>query len=292
MRPASLVPTVVVLALAAGCSINEQKEIAIGEQSHLQFEQQYGGRYTDSQVQTYVNEVGLRVARLAGRPNLRWQFTVLNSREINAFAVPGGYIYITRGLLYRLENEAMLAGVLGHESAHIALRHSVKQIERAQTTRGLTSVVGVAGSVFGYGWAGDVTDVVANLSLMKYGRDQEKQADLSGLKYMTAVGYNPQGMVQTMSVLQRVAKEGGGAPEFLSTHPNPGNRLQYLRQTIEKRYVAAADSGKVGEDEFRQNVLSRATGPLPPVPAPADASASSAYCHERAARGVAVARGD
>src|SRR5512133_2430178 len=98
MRMASLVPTVVLLTLAAGCSINEQKEISMGEQSHLQFEQQNGGRYPDSELQTYVNEVGLRVARPAGRPNLRWQFTVLNSNQINAFAVPGGYIYITKGL--------------------------------------------------------------------------------------------------------------------------------------------------------------------------------------------------
>jgi predicted Zn-dependent protease len=290
MRLARVLPTVVVLALAAGCSINEQKEIAIGEQSHLQFEQQFGGPYADSQVQAYVNEVGLRVAQPAGRPNLHWQFTVLNSKEINAFAVPGGYIYITKGLLFRLQNEAMLAGVLGHESGHIALRHSVKQIEHGQMTQGVSTAVGIVGGLFGFGWAGDVTSVVGSLSLMKYGRDQEKEADLSGLKYMTAVGYNPQGMVQTMTVLQQAAKEGGSPPEFLSTHPNPGNRLQYLTDTIKKRYVAAADSGKIGEEEFRQNVLSRAAGVLP-LPSFADATAWCAYCHEEHARGVTVASG-
>src|SRR5215204_4081599 len=218
-----IVLAIVVLLLAGGCSINEQQEIAIGQQSHLRFEQESGGRYPDSQVQTYVSNVGLSVARYAGRSNLPWQFAVLNSKQVNAFAVPGGYIYITQGLLFRLENEAMLAGVLGHEAAHIAHRHSVQQMQRAQTAQGLSTVVGVVGSVFGYGWAGDVTGAVASISLMKYGRDQEKQSDLSGLRYMTQAAYDPRGMVQTMSVLQQ-ATGGKGGVEFLSSHPNPGNR--------------------------------------------------------------------
>ena len=260
MRCARLVPTVLLLVfLAGGCAIDEKKELAMGAQSHGQFEKEYGGPYPDSQVQAYVNQVGLAVARPAGRPQLPWQFTVLNSDKVNAFAVPGGYIYITKGLLFRMENEAMLAGVLGHEAAHIAHRHSVQQIQRAQTTQGLSTVVGVVSSVFGYGWVGNVTDVASSLSLVSYGRGQEKQADISGLKYMVAVGYDPQGMVQMMSVLQKSAGKGG-SPEFLSTHPNPGNRLEYLRAEIKKKYVAAADSGKVGVEEFRQNVLSHRIG--------------------------------
>src|SRR4030095_5667387 len=99
----------------------------------------------------YVNQVGLSVARYAGRPQLDWRFAVVNSSQVNAFAVPGGYIYITQGLLFRMSNEAQLAGVLGHESGHIARRHTVKQIGRQKTTQGLSSVVGVVGGVFGYG---------------------------------------------------------------------------------------------------------------------------------------------
>jgi len=268
MRPARFphFTCFVLLVLVTGCTINEQKEIQIGQETHGQFEKEFGGKYPDPQLQTYVSNVGMNVARYAGRSNLPWQFAVLNSKQVNAFAVPGGYIYITQGLLFRLENEAMLAGVLGHEAAHIAHRHSVQQMQRAQTAQGLSTVVGVVGSVFGYGWAGDVTGAVASISLMKYGRDQEKQSDLSGLKYMTQAAYDPRGMVQTMTVLQQAAGKGG-APEFLSSHPNPGNRLTYLKETIQKKYAPAAQGGKIGEEEFRLNVLSRKVAALEPLPA-------------------------
>jgi predicted Zn-dependent protease len=278
---------VLLVFVAAGCSINEQKEIEMGRQSHLKFEQEFGGKYPDSQLQAYVSQVGMTVAKPAGRPNLDWQFAVLNGKEVNAFAVPGGYIYVTQGLLFRLENEAMLAGVLGHESAHIAHRHSVQQIGRGQTTQGLSTAVGIVGGLFGFGWAGDVTSVVGSLSLMSYGRGQEKEADISGLKYMVDVGYDPNGMVQTMTVLQQASGKGGGAPEFLSTHPNPGNRLEYLKAEINKKYAAAAGGGKVGRDEFTRNVLARRIGALPPLPE--NAATWCAHCREEAETGKRLA---
>jgi predicted Zn-dependent protease len=257
MTRISVIPVLLLAFVATGCAISEEKEIEIGRQSHAQFERQFGGRYPDEQIQQYTSRVGMEMARYAGRPKLPWQFAVLNSTQVNAFAVPGGWIYITQGLLFRMENEAMLAGVLGHEVAHIAHRHSVKQIQQAQTAQGLSFVAGIAGAIFGVGGLGDVTNIVASLSLMKYGRGQEKESDMSGLKYMTASGYNPQGMVQLMAVLQKSG--GGGAPEFLSTHPNPGNRLEYLTGTIKKRYVQAAQTGRLGEEEFRRVVLARST---------------------------------
>jgi len=247
-----------VVVLLTGCAISEEKEIEIGRESHLQFEQESGGRYPDAQVQSYVNGVGMNVARYAGRPNLPWQFTVLNSKQVNAFAVPGGYIYITQGLLFQMENEAMLAGVLGHESAHIAHRHSVRQIQKSQQAQGLSTVVGIVGGLFGYGWAGDVTNVAASLTLLSYSRGQEKESDVSGLKYMVQASYNPEGMVQTMAVLQKASGGGkGGGTEFLSSHPNPGNRLEYLTDIIKKKYASYAQTGKVGAEEFQRNVLSR-----------------------------------
>src|SRR5688572_394992 len=252
-----VIPVLLVLFVSAGCAISEEKEIQIGRESHGQFERQFGGKYPDTQLQQYVQGVGMEMARYAGRPRLPWSFAVLNSKQVNAFAVPGGWVYITQGLLFRMENEAMLAGVLGHEVAHVAHRHSVKQIQKAQTAQGLSFVAGLAGAFFGVGGVGDVTNIVASLTLMKYGRDQERESDMSGLKYMTASGYNPQGMVQLMNVLQKTG--GGGAPEFLSTHPNPGNRLEYLSSTIKKRYARAASTGRLGEEEFRRNVLSRRT---------------------------------
>jgi len=217
--------------------------------------------YPDSQIQQYVNTVGTSVARYAGRPNLEWRFSVVNSKQINAFAVPGGYIYITQGLLFRMTNEAQLAGVLGHESGHIAQRHTVKQIGRTQTTQGLSSVVGIVGGFFGFGWAGDVTGAVGALSNMSYSREQEYEADTEGLKYMTQAGYNPKGIVQLMEILKS-SGGGKGAPEFLSTHPNPGNRVEYLTEAIQKEYFEAARSGELGEANFQRNVLSRQPRPV------------------------------
>ncbi|MGB7157024.1 MAG: M48 family metallopeptidase [Tepidisphaeraceae bacterium] len=262
--------TLILLAVVlGGCAMSGEKEIQLGMESHPKFEQEFGGRYPDSQIQAYVNGVGMNVARYAGRPNLPWQFAVLNSEQINAFAVPGGFCYITQGLLFEMKNESMLAGVLGHEAAHIAHRHSVQQIQRAQQAQGLSMTVGIVGGLFGYGWAGDVTNVVASLTLLTYSRGQEKEADLSGLKYMVQASYNPQGMVQTMTVLQQASGGGkGGSPEFLSSHPNPGNRLEYLAEIIQKKYAAYAQTGKVGEEEFRQNVLARRVAKVAQLPPP------------------------
>jgi predicted Zn-dependent protease len=239
---------------AGGCAVSEKEELDIGRKSHAQFEKQSGGAYPDQQLQTYVNQVGMSVARYAGRPTLDWQFLVVNSDQINAFAVPGGYIYITQGLLFRLQNESQLAGVLAHESTHIAHRHSVKQIESARAGQGLTIVADVVGAVVGMP-IGSATSLVTNLSLMKYGRDQEKDADITGMQFMTQAGYNPQGMVQTMEILEK-ASGGKGSPEFLSTHPNPGNRVEYLTEEV-KKYPDAAAHGNVGVESFQQNVLSR-----------------------------------
>ena len=240
-----------------GCAISVEEEIAIGREAAPQFEAEFGGLYPDRQIQSYVNEVGTQLARHAGRPQLPWQFRVLNSDQVNAFALPGGFIYITQGLLFRMRNEAMLSGVLGHEVAHVAHRHSVRQIQRAQTAQGLSALAGFAGALFGYGGVGDVASIVATVSLMSYSRDQEKESDLSALKYMTQLGYNPEGMVQMMRVLQEASGGGGGPPEFLSSHPNPGNRLEYLTDAIEDRYEQAADTGDFHEDRFRRIVGGR-----------------------------------
>jgi predicted Zn-dependent protease len=247
------VAIVLFLTAGFGCALSEEQEIKIGRESHKQFEAEFGGKSSDPEVQGYISAIGMDMARHAGRPNLDWQFAVLKSDEINAFAVPGGYVYITQGLLYRMSNEAQVAGVLGHEAGHIAHRHSVQQIQRAQGAQAVATGAGVIGEIFGVGGVGDVAGIVASLSLMKYGRDQEKEADMSGLKYMTAAGYNPEGMVQTMEVLQ-AAMDGNEPAEFLSTHPNPGNRIEYLTETINEEYSAAAKSGRLGEDSFNKVV--------------------------------------
>ncbi len=271
-----LVVFIAAICLAGGCAISEKQEMQIGLEAHPQFEQEFGGIYGDADVRQYVSAVGMEMARHAGRPNLNWEFNVLNSPQINAFAVPGGYCYITQGLLFRLTNEAQLAGVLGHEAAHIEHRHSVRQIQRSQAAGGVTAVVGIVASVFGYGAVGDVANVVGQLTLLKYGRDQETEADLSGLDYMTRAGYDPRGMVQTMQVLQSAAG-AGGSPEWMSSHPNPGNRIEYLNETIARKYASLAGQGNLGEAEFRRHVLSRRLTRLPEIEA-IDLSNAPVWC--------------
>ena len=255
-RPLLVVLLAILALFLTGCTVSEQEEISMGQKLHPQFEKESGGLYPDSQVQQYVNTVGMSVARYAGRPNLDWRFSVVNSDQINAFAVPGGYIYITQGLLFRMTNEAQLAGVLGHESGHIAKRHTVKQIGRTKTTQGLSAVAGVVGGLFGFGFAGDITSAVGALSNMSYSREQEHEADTEGLRYMTRAGYNPQGMVELMKILQS-SSGSKGPPEFLSTHPNPGNRVEYLGEEIQKKYFDAAQSGELGEENFQRNIAMR-----------------------------------
>jgi predicted Zn-dependent protease len=233
--------------------MTEKQEIRLGRESHVQIEREFGGVYPDPQIQQYVNSIGMEMARYAGRPNMDWQFRVLNSDQVNAFAVPGGYIYLTRGLLFRMRNEAQLAGVLAHEAGHIAHRDSVQQIQQAQ---GLNLLAGLAG-LFGGERAGDITQFVSAFLQLKYSRDQEQRADMAGLSYMTRAGYNPHGLVQLMQILQQAQGARGGPPEFFSTHPDPGNRIEYLNDTIRSKYPAAAASGVFDGTAFRQQVLSR-----------------------------------
>jgi predicted Zn-dependent protease len=237
-----------------GCAISEEKEIAMGRDAAPQFEREFGGLYPEPAVQNYVQEVGMELAANTRRPHLPWQFRVLNSQEVNAFALPGGFIYITRGLLDNLENEAQLASVLGHEVAHVAHRHSVQQIQRAQFAQGGALLAGI----FVGGVAGDASNLVASLALMRYGRGQEREADLSGLNYLVREGYEPRAMIQTMEILEASSGgRGGGGLDFLSTHPSPGNRQEYLAEQIDKRYDAVATGGVTNEDRFEQIVRRR-----------------------------------
>jgi len=158
-------------------------------------------------------------------------------------------------LLKRLHSEAQLAGILGHESAHIAHRDTVQQIERTQGANVLSTAAGVAGSLAGFGAAGSLAGAASQLALLSYDRNQEKQADLTGLQYMVEAGYDPAGMLQAMQIIKG-ASTGGRAPAFLSTHPDPGDRLQYLKNAVDAHYSAAGKTGKDGVEDFQAHVLS------------------------------------
>jgi predicted Zn-dependent protease len=203
--------------------VSESQEIELGKQSAEEVRQTMP-RYPDEKVQAYVSGVGMRMAKASERPNLPWSFTVVDDAAVNAFALPGGPIFITRGILTHMNSEAELASVLGHEIGHVTARHSVQQLSKAQLAQ-----VGLGiGSVISPELAGLSQAAGAGLQLLflKYGRDAESQSDQLGFKYMLKEGWDPHEMPKMFATLQRVSASAGGdkLPGYLSTHPDPGDR--------------------------------------------------------------------
>lgn len=229
---------------AASCAVNpvtgkrefmlvsEEQEIAMGREYDPQISSMYGV-YDDPQLFKYVNDLGQKMAKISHRPNLKYEIKVMDSPVINAFAVPGGYVYITRGILAYLNNEAELAGVIGHEIGHITARHSAAQMSKAQLAQigiGVTSMIsedlaqyaGLAGQAVG-------------LLFLKFGRDDERESDKLGVQYSTTIGYDAHEMANFFKVLDKInMKSGHSLPDFLSTHPNPADRVTDVGKLADK----------------------------------------------------------
>ncbi|MCA9738937.1 MAG: M48 family metallopeptidase [Gemmatimonadota bacterium] len=228
----------VVSALLAGCAVNpatgerelsfvsEAQEIQMGREADAQIVASLG-LYPDSAVQRYVRGLGLRMAQESERPNLPWTFRVVDDPVVNAFALPGGFVYITRGIMTHLTSEAELMGVLGHEIGHVTAKHSVNQISRQQLyTLGLGVGMVFSETVRQFG---DVAMQSLQLLFLKYGRDDERQADELGFRYMTGEGYDPREMSRVFDMLGQISAQGGQRiPEWLSTHPDPGRRAETI----------------------------------------------------------------
>jgi predicted Zn-dependent protease len=236
--------------------MSEAQEIGIGRESDPQIKAEMG-IYNDPELQKYVSDIGMRLARLSERPNLPWQFTVVDQPAVNAFAVPGGFIYLTRGILPFLADEAELAGVLGHEIGHVTARHSAQQYTRALGGQLLLTGVGVfvpAARPFG-----QISETALGLLFLKHGRDDELQSDQLGAKYEIAGGWDPEGvpgMLSTLGRLNEAAGERKGIPNFLSTHPEPLARVKEIQPTIQQ--LKAAQPGKLVTD--RDALLRRIDG--------------------------------
>lgn len=211
-------------------SLTEEQEIALGLQSAPTMIQEYGGLFPDQDVQDAIDELGFSLVENSFARNTPWRFEfhVLNDDStINAFALPGGQIFITSGLLRRLESEGQVAGVLGHEIGHVLARHSAQRLAKSNLSNGLLDAVIVATEGAGAGTA----QVIAQLVNMSYGREDELESDLLGVCIMDAAGYDPSALIGVMRILAE-AGGGGGQPEFFSTHPNPENRVQVIENTI------------------------------------------------------------
>lgn len=232
--------------------VSTEQEIQLGKQGAAEVEQSIG-KYPDAKVQQYVEGVGMRIAKASERPNLPWSFVVLDDPSVNAFALPGGPIFITRGILTYMNSEAELAAVLGHEAGHITARHSVEQISKAQLAQVGLGVGMILSPELRE--IGQLAGVGLQLMFLKFGRDDERQADDIGFRYMVGQGYDPRRMADLFVMLERSSKkEGGGGrlPEWLSTHPDPGNREKAALERARK--VANPDGLKVERDAFLAHV--------------------------------------
>ena len=203
--------------------MSEEQEIAMGKEADPQIIAQFG-LYEDSSLQRFIREKGKQMAAISHRPNLDYQFRILNSDVVNAFAVPGGYVYFTRGIMAYFNNEAEFAGVLGHEIGHVAARHSVQQ-QRNQLLGQLGIIAGIIINPDLAQFA-DAASQGLGLLLLKYGRDAERQSDELGVEYSSKIGYDAHQMAHFFTTLQRQGEASGAAelPTFLSTHPDPGER--------------------------------------------------------------------
>ncbi len=243
------------------------QEIQMGAEAAPQFTAEFGGQVGSQVANRYVDGIGRRLLGGIedGVPDLEWEFTLLDSDVINAFALPGGKVFMSRGLAEKLDTEAQLAGVLGHEIGHVTARHGNQRISKQlgmNIALGALAIgVGVAdedSAVRKYGqYAVPAIAVGGNVVMLKYGRDEESEADMLGVRYMTRAGYNPIGQVQVMEVLA-AASAGPRQIEWLSTHPAPETRIKRLHEIIRDDYGFTQNSPDYREypNRYRNQFLS------------------------------------
>ena len=234
--------------------MSEAQEIELGKQMDGEVRREMG-LYNDPELQRYVEGVAMRLARASERPNLPWHFAVVDEPAINAFALPGGYIYLTRGILPFLQNEAELAGVLGHEIGHVTARHSAQQYTKA-TTAGL-GVTLLSIFVPEARPLQNLTETALGVLFLKYGRDDELQADRLGVKYTAATGWNPAGVAGMLRTLGRLGEANGdrrGVPNWLSTHPTPADRVQKIQAVVKTAPQGTTAAATTDEAEFLRRI--------------------------------------
>ncbi|MEO6132289.1 MAG: M48 family metallopeptidase [Saprospiraceae bacterium] len=214
-------------------TITPEQEIALGIESSPAMMEQFGGLHPDEKGQQLVKEVGQRIVQNSSAKDTpyKYDFHLLADPEIvNAFALPGGQVFITAALFNKLENQDQLAGVLGHEIGHVVARHGAERIAQMELSQGLTGAAVIASGDYNTAQA---AQMIANLVNMSYGRGQETNADNLGVRFMTETGYNPEAMIGVMEILEKVGT-GKSQPEFMSTHPSPVNRIEKIKEAIQQ----------------------------------------------------------
>lgn len=261
-----------VLGLQPGCArnpvtgdlqlalVSESQEVAMGQQAAEEARQSIGV-VDDPALQEYVSAIGQRMAAVSERPELPWSFTVVDDPTPNAFALPGGPVFVTRGMMDLMSTEAQLASVLGHEIGHITARHSVSQISRAQ----LAQIGLVAGSIFVPQIAqfGDLASAGLQLLFLSNSRDAERQADELGFGYSLNQGYNVSEMALVFGSLQRLGEdnESSAVPSWLLTHPQPAERVQSVQERLDT--LSTGGSGRIGRQPYLERIQGLVYGDNP-----------------------------
>jgi predicted Zn-dependent protease len=230
--------------------MSEDAEIAMGAEYDPQITAAYG-IYQDDKLQDYIDTKGGEMARISHRPHLTYDFKIMDSPVVNAFAVPGGYVYFTRGIMAHFNNEAEFAGVLGHEIGHITARHSVVQ-QRNSTLAQIGLMAGMVVSPELASMAGEASEGV-QLLLLQFGRDAESQSDELGVEYSSRIGYDASEMADFFGTLHRLSGESGAEsiPSFMSTHPDPLNRKQKVSKLAAKwQSDLGMTEPKVGRESY------------------------------------------
>jgi predicted Zn-dependent protease len=232
--------------------ISPSQEIALGLQATPEMENQYGGLSTDQQAAAEVQRVGNRILQNseAGKSPYRFQFHLLaDTHTVNAFALPGGQVFITEALMRRLRSEGQLAGVLAHEITHVVGRHSAEHLAKQQLTEGLTGAAVLATydpNNPNSQRNAAIAAAIANLVNLRFSRQDELEADARGVRYMSEAGYDPRAMIGVMEVLKQATGGSGRTPDFFSTHPNPDNREGKIKQAIQQVYPNGVPEGLKG----------------------------------------------
>jgi len=235
-------------------------EKRLGAKEHPKLVKQFGGEYADRDLDAYVERVGRTLAAETEMPGLDYSFTVLDDDLINAFALPGGYIHVTRGLMALASNEAELAGVLAHELGHVTARHSAERYSQQVVADMGTAILGAAGSVVGVPGVGSVAGYGAQAALQSYSRDQELEADQLGIRYMTRAGYDPEAMASFFKKMDAytqlqatLAGDPGAADSFsvMASHPRTGDRVE---EAIKLAKSALVNNPKVNEEAYLSHI--------------------------------------
>jgi predicted Zn-dependent protease len=260
--------TIGAIALLAGCGVSTQQEVQMGQDEAQQVNAQLP-MVQDAGIQNYVNALGNRIAHLTSRADLQWQYQVVNSDVVNAFALPGGFIYVNRGVLERASNMSELAGVLGHETEHVVRRHSVKQMEQAQGANVGVGILCALTGVCQSGVAQAAINVGGAAVFAKFSRTDEIQADEGGFNNVMRAGISPRGMLtffQKLLAEEQQAGGGGNTAAWFADHPGTTDRIADIQRMLNQVPASQLNSLQVNDAGFASMKARLARlGPAPKV---------------------------